>query len=1120
MVLSTVLSAPPSSAYGLVAGDRVVSNQGTINIQASAGEGNYFVPLYMPPDLNRASLVGELSPDNEVSVLLTLRLRNEDVLNSFLEGLSDPDSPNFRHFLSPSDFVERFSPSAAEYSDLVSYFSSANMNVITHDNRLALSVKGSAQRFEELLKVEFSLYQNKNVSFYSATSPKLPYRFASSVKGVIGLDNATSIQPFHNAIPFAAGGKPPFTPQQISSAYSIASLHNKGINGKGQNITIVVAYGSSTLANDIKAFDNQFNAPRAGGLTYYPLGRPQTENAGWALETNMDFIWAGVVAPASTINLVIAPTNSAENLFGAINFAISRNLGKILSLSLGSDAGEKPQYSVFEPILQQAVAQGIAVFVATGDCGAYVPKLKPDQTWECDKSSRAVSYPASSPYVTAVGGTSLFLDSQDRYLRETGWNGSGGGVSTLFSMPSWQKRGGVPESAKRVLPDIAMLGDWNTGVWLHVNGVWYSAGGTSLAAPLMAASYALANQLKGTNLGFASPLIYDHARTSAYGTTIRDVVTGSNGFQSGPGWDYVTGWGTPDVNLLAINLADRFRRVAISTTLPQGVTTSISVDGDIHRLPAILWVDVGTSHTFTVNQTLPVDSGTRYFFAGWNGLLAGPNPSQSARVTQDAVLGLVYRKQHSLTIVGGAQPSSNWFDTNSEARAQSLYVWNEEAGRSRLALVSWQLDAGSAQPITRQTTGAFITPAIVMDAPHSITFRSIAQFFVNASTPVGELNGGGWYDTGTSAPIALRSTELNLGNQTRMQFRRWSGSSTSSSASITIAVDSPKRLTAEWMRQYMLTIRSEYGIEKNETWQDQGARALVFIDPTVDQRNLTRRIVTGWSGDAQSTNQRLEVLIDKPKTVRAEWKTQYFVAVKSIYGKPAGQGWFDKGFRNIISVEPIVDLGNGTQRVLKAWKGAEGKPPLFDVEVIRPLNFEADWKTQFLLRVDTDFPQATSGGGWFDKDSTATVTVSTPTLEYGNSTRHVFSGWLGNAKETSLSIKMDSPKLTRANWKTQYLLTINSPYGQVIGDGWHDSGSTAQIGLSTTAVGVLVQQAFDGWTGDLSSNNPDSRVLVDSPKFISAKWRTDYTQLIIVFAVVGAVGVFVIRRRGLGKKSS
>jgi kumamolisin len=586
-MLSTVLSVPSVSAYGLAAGGKAVSNdQGTINLQAKTGEENYFVPLYTPPDLNRASLVGELSPDDEVSVLLTLRLRNEDVLNSFLEGLSDPDSPNFRRFLSPSEFVERFSPSAAVYSDLVNYFSSTNMNVITYDNRLALSVKGSAQRFEELLGVEFSLYKNKNVSFYSATSPKLPSRFASLVKGVIGLDNATSIQPSHYASPLTGVGGPPFTPQQISSAYSITSLHDKGIEGKGQNITIVVAYGSSTLANDLKAFDDQFGAPRAGGFSYYPLGRPQTENAAWALETNMDFIWAGVVAPESKINLVIAPTNSGANLFGAINFAISRNLGKILSLSFGLDAGERPQYSSFEPIFQQAVAQGVAVFVATGDCGAYIPNLKPDQTWECDKSNRAVSYPASSPYVTAVGGTSLFLDSQDRYLRETGWNGSGGGVSTLFSMPSWQKSGGVPESAMRVLPDIAMLGDWNTGVWLHVNGKWYSAGGTSLAAPLMAASYALANQMKGTNLGFASPLIYNQARSSGYGTIIRDIVTGSNGFQSGPGWDYVTGWGTPDVNLLATSFAARLKRIVVSSSLPAELTTTISVDGDVHKTPA------------------------------------------------------------------------------------------------------------------------------------------------------------------------------------------------------------------------------------------------------------------------------------------------------------------------------------------------------------------------------------------------------------------------------------------------------------------------------------------------------------------------------------------------------
>ncbi|MBI2127077.1 MAG: S8/S53 family peptidase [Thaumarchaeota archaeon] len=1111
MALSTVLSASPSSAYGLVARDKVVSDQGTINFQAKASEGIYFVPLYMPPDLNRASLVGELSPDNEVTVLLTLRLRNEGALNSFLEGLSDPNSPNFRHFLNPPEFVERFSPSAAEYSDLVSYFSSANMNVITHDNRLALSVKGSAQKFEELLGVEFSLYKNENVSFYSATNPKLPSRFVPLVKGVIGLDNATVIRPFHYASPFAAGGRPPFTPQQIGSAYGISSLHNRGINGKGQNVTIVVAYGSQTLANDLKAFDNQFSAARAGGFSYHPLGQPPTQNKGWAEETTLDFVWTGVTAPGATINLVIAPTNRGDDLFGAVNFAISRNLGKIISLSWGLDGGEKPQYSLFEPILQQAVAQGIAVFVATGDCGAYVPKLKPDQTWECDKSNRAVSYPASSPYVTAVGGTSLFLDSQDRYVRETGWNGSGGGVSTLFSMPSWQKRGGVPESANRILPDIAMLGDWNTGVWLYVDGKWLMYGGTSLASPLMAASYALANQLKGTNLGFASPLIYNQVSSSGYGTVIRDVVTGSNGFQSGTGWDYVTGWGTPDVNLLATSFADRLRRVAVSS-LPGGLTTTISVDRDIYRTPATLWIDSGTTHQFTVNQTLSVDSGTRYLFTGWNGVVVGQAPTLNARVTQDGSLTLNYKKQYLLTVSGGSQPSSDWLDVDSEAKATTSYIWNEEAGKSRLVLVSWQLGNANPQPITRQTSGTFTIPPIIMNAPQVLTFRSVTQFFVNASTPFGEVTGKGWYDSGTGATIGLQPGEVGFGNQTRVLFKRWTGSVTTETPTTTITVNEPKRISAEWALQYLLSVRSDYGVKQNESWVDQGARTTVILNPLVDQGNLTRRALAGWSGDMQSSSQRLEVLMDKPKTIKAEWKTQYFVVVKSIYGKPAGQGWFDKGLRDIISVEPTVDLGNGTQRVFKAWKGGEGKPPLFDVEVIRPLNFEADWKTQFLLRVDTDFPQATSSGGWFDEDSIATVSVSSPILERRNGTMHVFAG-----KETSLTIRMDSPKIAAINWKTQYLVTINSRYGQAIGDGWHDSGSTAQIGLSPTAVGVLVQQAFDGWTGDLDSSNPDSRVLVDSPKVITAKWRTDYTQLIVVLAVAGAVGVFVIRRRGLRK---
>ncbi len=930
--------------------------------------GPYLIPYEVPPEVGNSSMIGQLGSEEEISVLVMLKPHNKERLQSFLEELSDPNSPNYRRFISPSRFIEQFSPTSEEYSALVEHFRSAKLSTLAHENRLVLYVKGSAHEFEEALGVSFSLYKRGDSLFYSAENPRLPSGFSSMVSGIVGLDNLTAIKPSYSIAPLAAGGLPPFTPQQIRSAYGVTALLDRGIDGNGQNITIVAPYGSPTLSNDLTAFAKQFSVQRPNSFLYYPLGQPASQNDSWSIETSLTVAWAGVMAPRAIINVVVTPTNRESDLYAAVNFAVTKNLGKIISLSWGGD--ERTQNSLFEPIFQQAVAQGIAVFVASGDCGAFAGGSPP----RCDRTRRAVSYPASSQYVTAVGGTSLSLNAQDRYLQETGWNGSGGGVSAVFAMPSWQKKGGVPTSNTRILPDVAMVGDPKTGVYVTVNGKLYpvGVGGTSLSAPLMAGSFALANHLRGSNLGFASPLLYNQAQTTAYGTTIRDVVSGSNGFyQNAKGWDYVTGWGSPETNLLATSLAERLKRVTVSTSLPAGVSSTIIVDGEVYDVPAVLWLDGGMTHSFDTGPTLAASSGTRYLFAGWSGLLTSRSPAVSSAITQDGSMLLGYKTQYLLSVIGGSQPLTIWFDSNTETRAMSSYVWNEETNSSRLVLRSWQIGNTNPQPIVRQTSGTFITPPITMSAPNQVTFGSINQFFVEAITPVSATTGRGWYDSGSSATIGVGPTELDFGNGTRASFRQWTGSATGTSPTITIIVSSPKRLSAEWVRLYLLSVNSNYGVGTKESWHESGSQVIASVEPSIDQGNQTRRVFARWLGGAQGTTPVIEVLVDRPKTLRTEWRTQYFVSVTSQFGETRGSGW-------------------------------------------------------------------------------------------------------------------------------------------------HDSGSSVPVNVSSTVNGILVRQVFDGWRGDLHADSPDTRVLVDSPKVITAKWRTDYIQLIGVVGVVAGIvvaGVLLRRRK-------
>jgi kumamolisin len=184
----------------------------------------------------------------------------------------------------------------------------------------------------------------------------------------------------------------------------------------------------------------------------------------------------------------------------------------------------------------------VALFAASGDYGDHPCPTSP---------AVGTVYPASDPDVTAVGGTDLTLTSSGAYAGETAWSGSGGGYSKDFPRPSWQT--GSPIFTKyRNIPDVAFDADPRTGVAVYFQGQWAEVGGTSLGAPSWAAIWTLATQYHqqrtGKILGYPNPLLYGLANSAKRTAVFHDVTTGSNGtYQAGPGWDFVTGWGSPNV---------------------------------------------------------------------------------------------------------------------------------------------------------------------------------------------------------------------------------------------------------------------------------------------------------------------------------------------------------------------------------------------------------------------------------------------------------------------------------------------------------------------------------------------------------------------------------------------
>lgn len=356
-----------------------------------------------------------------------------------------------------------------------------------------------------------------------------------------------------------------FTPAQIRTAYGFDQISFDGGavagNGAGQTIALIETLNDMTLNTDLSNFDAAYGLPDPGsGWSLSVVGQnggavPATAATGSnELETALDLEWAHAIAPAANI-VVIEANNVADTpIDKAIGYATT-----IKNVSVISDSYVRPEDSNLDPVQNPVYAtpanhQGITFVAAAGDDGA-------------------VNYPAASPNVVGVGGTSLTLNADNTYKSETVWNNSygagGGGTSLDEAEPAYQL--GVQNTGFRTTPDVTYDGDPATGFYIYANGQTTPGivGGTSAGAPQWAALFAIADQGRALNgLGTLDsgsqtlPMLYDLAGTSLYSQMFNDVTTGvlprtgsGQPFSAGPGYDEASGLGSPQANNLVQYLA-------------------------------------------------------------------------------------------------------------------------------------------------------------------------------------------------------------------------------------------------------------------------------------------------------------------------------------------------------------------------------------------------------------------------------------------------------------------------------------------------------------------------------------------------------------------------------------
>ena len=394
------------------------------------------------------------------------------------------------------------------------------------------------------------------------------------------------------AVPFATGhilaagkmAQPPTTAEceadfgiacyqafQLQRAYNLAPLFSRGIEGKGETIVIVDAFGSPSIASDLQTFDSEMGLPNPPSFkvitpegpittnpsnctsTYSPTGPDLcSDYYGWTDETSLDVEWSHVMAPEANILLVETPMTETEGIYGfpqivaAENYVINHHLGDVITQSFG--ANEKTftspsQIYSLRSAYVNAAQHGVTVLAASGDQGSTDYYCDPSSGCAnpndaiCCNSTRAIDWPSSDPLVTAVGGTQLQLNAEgDRTAPDSVWNdlsstvgvtgpvytwgSSGGGHSTVFSRPQFQNGVAGIVGDSRGTPDIAMSAAVNGAVDFYdttdpsVAG-WGIVGGTSEASPLFSGIVALADQVAGHSLGYLNPALYAMAQSGA-----------------------------------------------------------------------------------------------------------------------------------------------------------------------------------------------------------------------------------------------------------------------------------------------------------------------------------------------------------------------------------------------------------------------------------------------------------------------------------------------------------------------------------------------------------------------------------------------------------------------------
>jgi hypothetical protein len=528
-----------------------------------------FLRGHVPPAVKHLAPIGRLSSERRLDLAIGLPLRNKEALTNLLEQVSDPASPNFRHYLTSQQFTENFGPSEKDYQSVIDFAKTNGLTVtVRHPNRMLLDVNGPVANIEKAFHLILRVYQHpkENRTFFA---PDLEPSVDSilPVLDVSGLDNFSlphpkvRISPSDNstgATPKAGSGS---GGTYLGNDFRAAYVPSVSLDGTGQTVALVQFDGY--YLNDITRYASLAGLPDVTLTNVLLDGFNGTPTTFGNIEVSLDIEM--VMSMATNVSQIILYEGNLNNFIpnDVLNRIATDNAASEISCSWGWSGGPN---ATTAQIFQQMILNGQSFFNASGDDDAFT-------NGAVDNPSNDGS-PSSSPYITQVGGVTLTTSGPTgSWISETVWNrgngtGSSGGISSSNAIPSWQTNidmtANQGSTTLRNIPDVALTAE-NVFV-AYGNGNSATVGGTSCAAPLWAGFIALVNQqaqLTGhAPVGFINPAIYAIGQGANYTADFHDIVTGNNFSTSSPthfpavaGYDLCTGWGTPNGANLINDLA-------------------------------------------------------------------------------------------------------------------------------------------------------------------------------------------------------------------------------------------------------------------------------------------------------------------------------------------------------------------------------------------------------------------------------------------------------------------------------------------------------------------------------------------------------------------------------------